>query len=220
VPVIRIRIGVDAAFRRPADADRPRRLAYMPRKRPEEARQVLGMLRLRGALDGWEVLALDGLSQAEVADCLSECSLFLSFSQLEGFGLPPLEALASGCFVIGYSGFGGQEYFDPRYALEVPDSDVVSLTRTTEQWLRSHPDGITATEASAASVFALSSYGPAQEAADVRHAFDTLAATDGTSRARCIVHQSDLLPSGAAHSWWEDWYRRSRRAVRVLRTGR
>lgn len=35
---------------------------------------------------------------------------FLTLSAAEGFGLVPLEAMALGCTVIGYDGFGGRQY--------------------------------------------------------------------------------------------------------------
>ena len=52
-------------------------------------------------------------SEAAVADILRESQVFLSFGHPEGFGLPPAEALACGCLVIGYHGGGGREYFGP-----------------------------------------------------------------------------------------------------------
>jgi glycosyltransferase involved in cell wall biosynthesis len=41
--------------------------------------------------------------------------VFLSLSDRDGFGLPPAEAMACGCYVVGYSGGGGREFFDPSY---------------------------------------------------------------------------------------------------------
>jgi len=41
---------------------------------------------------------------------LSGCHLFMSTGFPEGFGLPPLEAMASGCVPVGFTGFGGWEY--------------------------------------------------------------------------------------------------------------
>lgn len=37
--------------------------------------------------------------------------IFLSFSDLEGLGLPPIEAALCGNYVIGYHGGGGREYW-------------------------------------------------------------------------------------------------------------
>jgi glycosyltransferase involved in cell wall biosynthesis len=36
--------------------------------------------------------------------------VFLALSRLEGFGLTPLEAMAAGCVVVGFTGIGGREY--------------------------------------------------------------------------------------------------------------
>ncbi len=37
----------------------------------------------------------------------------MSFCDLEGFGLPPLEAAFCGNAVVGYTGQGAREYFEP-----------------------------------------------------------------------------------------------------------
>jgi glycosyltransferase involved in cell wall biosynthesis len=73
--------------------------------------QVLNILHARGVLDGWEVISIDGLPEHEVAERLRSCAVFLSFGHPEGCPLPPLEAMASGCVVVGYHGRGGREYF-------------------------------------------------------------------------------------------------------------
>jgi glycosyltransferase involved in cell wall biosynthesis len=104
----------------------------MPRKRPCDAASVLGLLKLRSALDGWDIVAIDGRSEAETADLLRTAKLFLSFSLREGFGLPPVEALACGCTVVGFHGFGGREYFLPPFAITVEDGDIAAFARTVE----------------------------------------------------------------------------------------
>ncbi len=46
----------------------------------------------------------------------------------EGFALPPLEAMACGCAVIGFTGGGGTEHMiDGRTALIAPDGDTEML---------------------------------------------------------------------------------------------
>jgi hypothetical protein len=135
VPLVRIRYGFDDQVWQPSSEAPGRRLAYMPRRRATEASQVLHLLAARGALAGWEVVPIDGLSEREVAAALRGCALFLSFSQHEGCPLPPTEALASGCHVIGYHGFGGAEYFELPYAEAVPDGDVVAFARAVEHFI-------------------------------------------------------------------------------------
>ena len=62
-------------------------------------------------VEGWQGEPLDRLSHVQVADKLNGAKLFLSFGHPEGFGLPIAEAMAAGCWVVGYSGMGGRELF-------------------------------------------------------------------------------------------------------------
>jgi glycosyltransferase involved in cell wall biosynthesis len=101
----------------------PRRLATMPRKRREEADQILRLLGAR--LDGWEVVEIESRPEAEVAELLRGAPIFLALGRQEGFGLPAAEAMASGCFVVGFPGFGGREIFDPQCSGPVEDGDVL-----------------------------------------------------------------------------------------------
>ncbi len=84
-------------------------ISFMPRKGLEDARQVLAILAERGNLKNWKVFPLDNMSQDQIASHLRSSAIFLSFAEKEGFSLPILEALASGCIVVGYHGEGGRE---------------------------------------------------------------------------------------------------------------
>jgi glycosyltransferase involved in cell wall biosynthesis len=89
------------------------RLHWMPRKNPEHVQAVLfGMQRcgLRYS-EGWQAEPLQQLSHQQVADRLNAARIFLAFGHPEGFGLPIAEAMAAGCWVVGYSGGGGAELF-------------------------------------------------------------------------------------------------------------
>lgn len=143
--VRRITVAPDPALFAPG----PKRpvLAYMPRKSPADAAQVLNLLRARGALDGVEVVALHGVDEATVAATLREAAVFLSFSVSEGLGLPPLEAMFSGCLVAGFHGVGGREFLTPRNGWPVEQGDVLALARRTEgllAWHASDPAAATA----------------------------------------------------------------------------
>jgi glycosyltransferase involved in cell wall biosynthesis len=102
-----------------------RRLAFMPERREAERHQLWHMLSARGV--DWEPVPISGKSEAEVGEILRECAIFLSFSEREGFGLPPAEAMACGCYVIGFHGGGGREFFDPAYCS--PVDDLTSFAR-------------------------------------------------------------------------------------------
>ncbi|WP_309135071.1 glycosyltransferase [Cellulomonas sp.] len=111
LPVRRCRPVVDAAVFHPGDGPRARRIAFVDRNRVAERHQLLHILRARGV--DREILPIAGRSEQEVAEIMRGSDLFLSFSERDGFGLPPAEAMASGCYVVGYTGGGGDEFFDP-----------------------------------------------------------------------------------------------------------
>jgi hypothetical protein len=117
--VWRTRPVVDAKIFHRGPQPLQRRLAFMPDRREAERHQLMHMLAARGV--GWELVPISGRSEAEVGEIMRECAIFLSFSEREGFGLPPAEAMASGCYVIGYDGGGGREFFDPAYCSPVTD---------------------------------------------------------------------------------------------------
>ena len=95
-------------------AKKRRLISYMPRKNPQHSQRVFEILKFIdiSSSHDWNIVPIDGMSQLEVSRVLSESSIFLSFGSPEGFGLPVLEALISGCYVVGYDGHGGSELFN------------------------------------------------------------------------------------------------------------
>lgn len=95
------------------DAEKHKRIHWLPRKNSEHALAVVLSLRRcppPHATD-WQAESLEQLTHAQMAERLNAASLFLSFGHPEGFGLPVAEAMAAGCYVVGYSGGGGDELF-------------------------------------------------------------------------------------------------------------
>lgn len=133
--VQRVHYGFDPAVFFHSPGRRSRRLVYLPRKRRDESAIVLAMLDARNALEGWEITRIEHMDQAEVATALRQAALFLSFSEREGCPMPPTEALACGCFVLGFDGFGGREYFHPAYTTRVEDGDLVAYAETAARYL-------------------------------------------------------------------------------------
>ena len=107
----RIINAIEPTFR--SDQPAENRLHWMPRKNPQEVQAVLMGIQRAGLQHsaGWQGEPLQGLSHDQVADRLNGARLFLSFGHPEGFGLPIAEAMAAGCWVVGYSGGGGRELF-------------------------------------------------------------------------------------------------------------
>lgn len=90
------------------------RVGFMPRKNSALARQIqelsLEILRKSGEPDYLDWVELQNLPQDELAQQLARCDIFMMSSMAEGFGLPPIEAMASGCVPVGFAGLGGWGY--------------------------------------------------------------------------------------------------------------
>lgn len=119
--ILRLYLSVPPRF---TPGTKERLISYMPRKlRPHSERLCLY---LDNALPGgWQLQAIDNLDEAGVAAVMARSSIFLSFSDLEGYGLPPLEAALAGNIVVGYTGEAGKEYFRPPIFREVPSGDLL-----------------------------------------------------------------------------------------------
>ncbi len=139
LPVYRIHNAINADVFRLGEAKKPQ-ICFMPRRHPEDAVQVLGMLNARGVLRDFSVVAIDKMSEVEVSNVMRESMIFLSFGYPEGFSLPPAEAMACGCVVVGYHGMGGAEYFKPDFSFPIAINDIVGYAQTVEallvQWKR------------------------------------------------------------------------------------
>ena len=107
----RIVNAIEPSFR--PDGLKTKRMHWMPRKNPDHVQAVLQGLQRCGLRHsgGWQGEPLVQLSHAQVAERLNGARLFLAFGHPEGFGLPIAEAMAAGCWVVGYSGGGGGELF-------------------------------------------------------------------------------------------------------------
>ena len=131
IDVRHVRLGIDLERFRPVSdgAARLRRIAYMPRRGGEDVTLVRHLLAEQGVLDGWEVCALDHLAADEVPRLLQDTQVFLSVSHREGFGMPPLEAMACGAYVVGYDALGGREFLRPEVSSPVETGNVLALAR-------------------------------------------------------------------------------------------
>lgn len=114
-------------------AQKKRQLCYMPRKLKEDSIQILSILKQRGHLAGWDIVPIDGKSEEEVAQIMGESVFFLSFNHREGFGLPPVEAMSCGCYVIGYHGEAGREYMKPEFSTIIETGDILGYARSVEE---------------------------------------------------------------------------------------
>lgn len=103
-------------------------ITYMPRKLPEHSSLLL--FYLRNLLPkNWKILPLINVSEKELTKTLSISKIFLSFSNFEGLGLPPIEAALSGNKVIGYVGGGGLEYWKKPIFIKVENGEIEDFAK-------------------------------------------------------------------------------------------
>ncbi len=147
LPMYRTRVVVDSSAFVPRE--KRKLVALMRRKRHVEGEAVMQLVR-RCNVGGWDVAPIEQMDQSTVAEILGEAAIFLSFSSEEGFGLPPAEAMAAGCFVVGYTGDGGREFMDPSWCSPIDDQDIVAfaseVARIMGMW-DADPDAIRRTAA-------------------------------------------------------------------------
>jgi hypothetical protein len=189
--VARVHHSLDPSVFRPDPGARTRLVSAVPTKRPRDLRQLLDVLGVRRALDGWRFVAIQGMTETQVASTLRASALFVSLNDAEGFGLPPAEAIACGCHVVGFHGMGAREFFQEPYATAIEDGDVIALASAVESFVTSYP----AREAEAdrlgveGAAWITSCYSRAAQAADLTKFFENL--VDGTTRP-ATLHTRDL----------------------------
>lgn len=103
-PCFKVPLAVDPKLFQPSE--KTRTILYMPRRRPDEVSCVFNALKRRDRIAGYDLVPIDGLPIRKVGEMMGKGLVFLSFSEAEGFGLPPAEAMAAGCLVVGYTGAG------------------------------------------------------------------------------------------------------------------
>jgi hypothetical protein len=103
-------------------------ITYMPRKLPEHSNLLL--FYLKDLLPkNWKILPLINVSEKKIIKSLSISKIFLSFSNFEGLGIPPIEAALSGNKVIGYVGGGGSEYWKKPIFIKVENGEIEDFAK-------------------------------------------------------------------------------------------
>jgi len=106
-------------------------IALMPHKLQRQAALLRAMLHVKyPQLRSIPWRAIMNMTEEQTAEILGESTIYLSLSSMESFGLVPIEAMASGCIVVGFHGYGGREYagaengfwFSPEFLEEVVDA--------------------------------------------------------------------------------------------------
>jgi hypothetical protein len=126
--IYRLHLSVESDLFRPA-VHKENIITYMPRKLEKHSKLVMNFI--AGKLPAsWKILPIQNMNQQAVAETLGRSRIFLSFSELEGLGLPPIEAALAGNLVIGYTGEAGKEYWLEGQFHEVKCGDIRSFSET------------------------------------------------------------------------------------------
>jgi glycosyltransferase involved in cell wall biosynthesis len=166
--VFRIHNGIDPTIYR-YRGDKKRQIAFASSKMPRDVLQVICILKMKGLLKYYDLVEIDKIPEARVAEILKRSLIFLSFNYQEGFGLLPAEAMACGCLVVGYHGQGGKEYFDPQFSYPVPQADVIAFAKAVEQVIKDYETDRSYVESKAiqAAAYISRTYSMEREEADV-----------------------------------------------------
>lgn len=131
IPASTVTNGIDLAKFYPKSENRVNnRILAMSRKNPEDLKKIIKMM------DGsvFEFKIVDGLTEPELIKEYQAADIFLATGYPEGFGLPPLEAMACGCVVVGFTGGGGKEFMhENKTAFVADDGDVNAIVAQLKQ---------------------------------------------------------------------------------------
>ena len=103
-------------------------ITYMPRKLPIHSDNLIFLLRNK-LPKSWRLKPLHNLEEKDVYKYLLKSKIFLSFSDMEGLGMPPIEAAIAGNKIIGYCGQGGTEYWRKPIFTEIPHGNISKFIR-------------------------------------------------------------------------------------------
>ncbi len=98
-------------------------ITYLSRKLPHHSNLVVSFLKPH-LPKKWYIKNLHELPYEKYASELKKSKIFLSFSNLEGLGLPPVEAALAGNHVIGYTGEGGKEYLQKPFFTKINSGEI------------------------------------------------------------------------------------------------
>ena len=104
-------------------------IIYMSRKLPQHSNLVISSLQPH-LPKKWILKNLHNLSYEKYLSIIKQSKIFLSFSYLEGLGLPPVEAALAGNQIIGYTGEGGNEYWKKPLFTKINSGEINRFVKT------------------------------------------------------------------------------------------
>ncbi len=98
-------------------------ITYTSRKLPQHSNLVISFLK-HNLPKNWHLKNLHNLQYTHYLSEIKKSKIFLSFSNLEGLGLPPVEAALAGNHVIGYTGESGKEYWQKPIFTKINSGEI------------------------------------------------------------------------------------------------
>lgn len=145
------------------------RVLALPRKNEQDLRRIMAILEKENI----DFRLVDGLSQKELIKEYQAADIFLATGYPEGFGLPPLEAMACGAAVVGFTGGGANAFMiDGETALVAADGDCAGAA---EKLYRLLSDNNLKTELKAAGSTIAAEFSEARTKSDLSSVFEKLA---------------------------------------------
>lgn len=129
--------GIDlTTFFPPKEQKTNNKVVILNRRNIADAREAIALLDKEIRKNTEFVILENQYSQKEIAEFFRDADIFMAIGYPEGFSLPPLEAMACGCAVIGFTGGGGLEHMiDGKTALVAEDGNVEELSHCLQQVL-------------------------------------------------------------------------------------
>lgn len=101
-------------------------ITYMPRKLPNHSNNLLFFIQSH-LPKNWALKSIDQINENKVFYFLKKSRIFLSFSDMEGLGMPPIESAIMGNKVIGYVGQGGTEYWKNPLFEKIENGNIIKF---------------------------------------------------------------------------------------------
>ena len=101
-------------------------ISYMTRKLPDHSSILMFYIKDK-IPKNWKFEKLENLKEQDLLKKLGDSKIFLSFSNFEGIGMPPIEAAIAGNKVIGYHGEGGLEYWKKPIFFKINNGDIFTF---------------------------------------------------------------------------------------------
>ena len=119
--------GIDLqVFSPQAESRIEHRILAMSRKNPHD----LAVIQKAMQEYGIDIKVVDGLTQDELVKEYQAADIFIATGYPEGFSLPPIEAMACGAVVVGFTGGAGREFMlHQKTALVAEDGDTATVIK-------------------------------------------------------------------------------------------